>query len=76
MTKQRQSKASKIRTYLSVHKSITSWQAISMFRATRLAAVIHLLRRDGWDITTEMKRTDEGIVYAKYHYLKEKEINL
>lgn len=68
MKKQKQSKASKIRNYLIKHGSLTSWQAITMFRATRLAAEIFKLRRLGWNIHTEMKKTDEGVIYAKYHF--------
>lgn len=64
----KESKASKIRNYLIKHGSITSWQSITMFRATRLAAEIHNLRKKGWYITTEMKMTDEGNAYAKYHF--------
>lgn len=71
-TQKKESKASKIRTYLVKHGNITSWQAITLFRATRLAAVIHNLRRDGWFISTEMKKTDEGMIYAKYHFTPKK----
>ena len=74
MKPKKESKASKVRNYLIKHGSITSWQAIKLFRATRLAAMILILRRKGWNITTEMKKTDEGYIYAKYHYLRENKV--
>ena len=61
-------KISKVRLYLIKHGSITSWQAITYFRATRLADMIFRLRRQGWDISTEMVKTDDGSTYAKYHF--------
>lgn len=47
--------------------SITSWEAIQKFRATRLSAIIFNLKKAGFIITT----TNEGngqSTYARYHY--------
>lgn len=37
-------KTQKIIEHLKVHKSITSWDAIQLYRATRLSAIIYNLR--------------------------------
>jgi hypothetical protein len=53
--------------HLKSGQPITQWDAIQMFRATRLGAIIYDLKKDGWDISTEMvydKRTGKN--YAKY----------
>lgn len=71
MKQKKESKINKVKNYLLKHGNITSWQAITMFRVTRLAAVIHYLKKDGWEISTELKKTDEGNIYAKYTYLGE-----
>lgn len=54
----------KIETHLTEKGWITSAQAIFMFGCTRLASVIHGLRRRGWDIETVMLPTSDG--YGKY----------
>lgn len=38
--------------HLKKHGSISSWEAIELYRCTRLGARIYQLRRDGWQITT------------------------
>ena len=63
-------KIEKIRKHLLKKKNITSWEAITLYRVTRLAAVIHKLRDDDWNITTKMitKKDDNGesSTFAKY----------
>lgn len=44
------SKLEKIKRHLLKHKSITSWEAIQNYSATRLAAIIFILRKNGWKI--------------------------
>lgn len=39
--------------WLKKHRSITSWQAISMFGATRLSAIIYDLRGAGYNIESK-----------------------
>lgn len=50
--------------------SITSLQAIDLFGATRLSAIIYDLRHDGYDIVTEtetgLNRFGEKTHFAKY----------
>ena len=58
----RKSKKDLILIHLQMHKSITSWEAIEKFRATRLSAIIHTLRHtDGYNITSspEYNKTTE-----------------
>ena len=63
-------------SYLKEHKNITSWQAITKFRITRLSAVIYLLRDEGYDVITTRHKgvTEEGVHknWAIYHYLGRK----
>ena len=53
---------------------ITSMQAIELFGATRLSAIIFNLRDKGYDIKTEnitsIDRNGNSCVFAKYIYIK------
>jgi aryl carrier-like protein len=51
--------------HLKKGKTITSWQAFELFRATRLADIVFKLRAKGFDITTIML-DGNGTRYAKY----------
>jgi len=54
------------------NSGITSWDAISTFRITRLAARISELKDDGHTIETIMEQDDNaGKRYAKYYLIKE-----
>ena len=61
--------------YLQEHGSITSWDAITKFRITRLSSIIYTLRHSGYDIKSTMVdfTTDDGRVshYAKYTLVTE-----
>ena len=46
-------KASKVLEHLQKYGSITSWEAIDKYGATRLSAIIYNLRDDGYDIVSE-----------------------
>ncbi len=60
-------KISKIKDYLLHGNSITSYEAFIKFKATRLAAIIHRLRKT-YKIHTEMIKDKENkCMYAKYH---------
>ena len=61
-------KEQRIKAHLVREKNITSMEAIVRYRVTRLAAVIHRLRQDGWAIETEKLPMPEGGTYAKYHF--------
>lgn len=64
------SKAEQIKKHLLKKKSITSWDAITLYRATRLSAIIFNLRNKGWIIATkDVKSKDingNTCIYAKY----------
>jgi hypothetical protein len=40
--------------HLKKRKHITSWEAINLYRATRLADIIYKLKDQGFDIETQM----------------------
>lgn len=50
--------------YLRQFKSITPLEALQAFNCFRLAAIIHLLREEGYDIITNIN--DNGKRYAIY----------
>ena len=58
--------------YLQTEGEITSFEAFEKFGATRLAAIIHDLRKLGYDIETHdvmsKNRFGESCIYAKYVY--------
>ena len=61
----KQSKKDRILMYMKTYGSITQKDAIDLFEAYRLSAIIHDLKnKDGYDITTEL----EGKAgYARYN---------
>lgn len=46
----RVTKYDQVKKHLAEHGSITSWEAIDHYGATRLSAIIYRLRNSGWDI--------------------------
>lgn len=68
MEKMTQEKA--VLLHLKRRGSITSWEAIQEYGATRLSAIIYNLRHDGWDIeTTDLtvkNRYGNSTTVAKY----------
>lgn len=58
-------KARLIEEHLQEFGSITSWEAIQKYRATRLSAIIFNLRKK-YDIDTIMMENDKGERYGKY----------
>jgi len=48
-------KTQAVKDHLKINGSITTWQAIQMYGETRLSAVIHNLREQGWDIESVWK---------------------
>jgi hypothetical protein len=60
-------KTQAIQKHLLEYGSITSWQAIKEYGATRLSAIIYVLRDKGFIIETEMEEfTDRYGSKAKY----------
>lgn len=51
--KRRNSKSSKVLEHLKKFGSITSWEAIENYGATRLSAIIYNLRDEGYEIISE-----------------------
>lgn len=52
-------------------RPITSWEAITKYRVTRLADVVYRLKEKGHNIVTLM--VDDGEVrFARYYLVKEK----
>ena len=64
------SKSQKVANHLLKHGSITSWEAIKLYKATRLSAIIFNYRKKDWDIITEeVNKKDENgypCTFAKY----------
>ena len=71
MAKQSQKKA--VLKYLQTHKKITSLNAIKLFGATRLSAIIFDLRRNGYNIKTHIRtgknRFGNTVGYAEYELI-------
>lgn len=59
------SKIDKVYAHLKKGKTLTSWEAITKYQVTRLAAVIFELKLKGYDIKTIMVESD-NCRYAKY----------
>jgi len=76
MIKER-SKTADILHHLQVHKSITSMEAIKLYKATRLSGIIYILKKRGYVIETENKnfksKYNISSHYGIYHYLGREE---
>lgn len=63
-------KKEKVKRHLLEHGTITSWEAIMKYNATRLSDIIFCLRKEGYDIETvyKTKKNEEGesITYGEY----------
>jgi hypothetical protein len=59
-------KSELVKKHLLKKKSITSWDAITLYKATRLSAIIFELRKRGWNITTKSIKMENDGSYAKY----------
>lgn len=73
----KQTKFEQVKSHLMTKGSITSWEAITLFKATRLSAIIHVLRHKQKlaiktvDIT-EIDSNGNSCTFAKYVYTKTK----
>ena len=71
MAKMSQSK--EVLKHLQVHKTITSMEAINLYGATRLSAIIFDLRKAGYNIVTHTKitknRYGNTTPYAEYELI-------
>ena len=61
-------KKQKILNHLKSGKSITSMEAINLYKVTRLAAVVHTLKKEGHQIESENVKGNDGIysIYKMY----------
>lgn len=68
----RTTKTQKVLEHLQKYGTITSLDAIKLYSATRLAAIIFQLRKKGYDIETEIEdsvdKYENNCHYAKYIY--------
>lgn len=62
-------KRNQILAHLKSGRSITGLEALKLYGSFRLAAVIHSLRQDGYNITKENVKVgrSSGAPYARYH---------
>jgi hypothetical protein len=65
-----ENKTQSVKNHLILNGSITSWEAINMYKATRLSAIIYNLRDIGMNITSIPMKDDKGTRWAKYIYSK------
>lgn len=63
------SKTQKVIDWLNSYGAITSMEAYNNFSLTRLASVIHNLKKHGYNITTEIIENNH-IRYARYHLVR------
>lgn len=73
----RNTKTYKVREHLINKGSITSWEAIELYRATRLSSIIHNLRKEGYIIENEWCESVDSdgnkSRYVKYNLLTPEE---
>jgi hypothetical protein len=55
-----------IRSYLNKGKTITSLEALDIFKCFRLASRINELKQEGYPVTKQMIRLDSGKYVAEY----------
>lgn len=69
-------KTQKVLAHLKERGTITSWEAIKEYGATRLSAIIYRLRDKGFNISTTMEeftdRYGDKSKFARYLYKGEK----
>lgn len=71
----RTTKFNQVKAHLENYGTITSWQAIQQYGATRLSDIIFRLRKQGYDIETKTEctkdRNGNTCQYAKYIFNRE-----
>lgn len=68
-----ESQTQRVLRHLITKKSITSWEAIKLYRATRLSAIIYNLRKRGYMIISEPEYNQKTKTqFARYILLKQK----
>jgi hypothetical protein len=69
MSSSPKTKIDQVANHLVRHKTITSWKAIELYRATRLADIIFKLKCQGWDIVSTLRFEPDGTRYAVYRLI-------
>ena len=59
--------------HLKKKKSLTSWEAITLYGITRLASIIFNLRAEGYSIFTKKEKSDKAR-WANYVLMKSKPV--
>ena len=76
---QKTTKFAQVKNHLIKRGSIDSWTAIKLYGATRLSAIIFILRKKGMNIITKplksLDRNKELSRFAKYVLIKEEKTN-
>lgn len=77
---QKLNKTQKVKEHLLSKGSITSWDAIKLFKATRLSSIIFNLRKDfkvegKYDIDSIPTKSKDGMPFATYQLRKLKTKN-
>lgn len=68
---EKKTKTQKVLEHLQTKGTITSWEAIQLYRATRLSDIIFKLKKKNHTIVTEQCTGADGIRYARYRYIYE-----
>ena len=75
----RTTKFNQVKEHLENYGTITSWQAIQQYGATRLSDIIFRLRKQGYDIETKDETTKDRngntCTFAKYILHREENIH-
>tara|TARA_R100000781_G_scaffold105110_1_gene68919 strand:- start:288 stop:533 length:246 start_codon:yes stop_codon:yes gene_type:complete len=66
-THKKSTKTGKVLEHLQREGNITTWEAIQLYRATRLSAIIFNLKKEGHNISTTNEKGD-GVSFTRYHY--------
>ena len=65
------SQKAQVLAHLTEQDSITSWEAIQLYKATRLSAIIFDLKEDGHEIVMTRETSDDGKKWwGRYTLLK------
>lgn len=64
---ERKTKIELIKEHLMSGKTLTQLEAIGLYSAFRLAARVHELKKQGWNIKKNEKRDANGSIYVEYY---------
>lgn len=68
-------KIGNVLNHLKKYGNISSWEAITLYKATRLSAIIYDLKEKGYEFKTITEENDEtGSRYARYYLISQKDV--